>query len=276
MLILGIRKTIRLIPNRLSADYILPFTSSGCPALCVYCYLCCTFFTNSYLRVFVNREEIWRAVEREDARADREVLVEIGSNSDLLLEDAITGSLRWAIERFACLTRVKGTLATKFADVDRLLALDHRGRTRIRVSVNPASIVRRLELGTAPLERRLEAARLLHQAGYPVGINLAPVVLEQGWEHAYGQLLDRLEAELPASLKHTVFFEIIFMTYGMANRKLWAAALPRLPQPYDPEHMRPKGRGKYAYRPAVRDPAAAYFRRELTRRFPRAEISYIC
>jgi spore photoproduct lyase len=37
-LILGIRKTTRLIPNNRSADFIVPFTSSGCSAMCLYCY----------------------------------------------------------------------------------------------------------------------------------------------------------------------------------------------------------------------------------------------
>ncbi|MDQ7794307.1 MAG: radical SAM protein [bacterium] len=276
LLILGVRKTIRLVPNRLSADYILPFTSSGCPAMCVYCYLLCTFFTNSYLRVFVNRDEIWRAVDRKEAHTDRDIVVEIGSNSDLVLEDTLTGSLQWAIDRFSGLRRLQGTLATKFAAVEPLLALDHRRRTRLRVSVNPEPIVRRLEVGTAPLDRRLEAARMLHQAGYPVGVNLAPVVLEDGWERDYGQLLDRLEAELPESLKRTLFFEIIFMTYGVANCRLWAEVSPRIRQPYDPARMRPKGRGKYAYRPEVRGPAEAFFRRELKRRFPQAILTYVC
>lgn len=46
-LILGTRKTIKLTPNDKSADFILPFTSSGCTASCLYCYLVCHFNTNS-------------------------------------------------------------------------------------------------------------------------------------------------------------------------------------------------------------------------------------
>lgn len=46
-LIIGIRKSLRLLRNERSADWIVPFTSSGCPAYCLYCYLRCTFFKNS-------------------------------------------------------------------------------------------------------------------------------------------------------------------------------------------------------------------------------------
>ena len=35
-LILGVRKSLRLIPNTRSADFIVPFTSSGCSAVCLY------------------------------------------------------------------------------------------------------------------------------------------------------------------------------------------------------------------------------------------------
>lgn len=81
-LILGIRKSLRFSPNNRSADFIVPFTSSGCTAMCLYCYLVCTFFKNSYLRIFVNREEMIEAVEKKAQKLGEEKIYEIGSNSD--------------------------------------------------------------------------------------------------------------------------------------------------------------------------------------------------
>ena len=46
---------------------------------------------------------------------------------------------------------------TKFDAVEPLLALDHRGRTRMRASINPAAYAR-FEGGTSPVAARLRRA----------------------------------------------------------------------------------------------------------------------
>ena len=57
-LIIGIRKTHRHVPNAKVSDFLVPYTSSGCIAACLYCYLVCNYNKCSYLRLFVNREEM--------------------------------------------------------------------------------------------------------------------------------------------------------------------------------------------------------------------------
>lgn len=285
VLVLGIRKSLRLMPNRLSADYIVPFTSSGCPAMCLYCYLTCTFFSNAYLRLFVNRERMWETLERRVRRAQAEnqrgheggeVVFEIGSNSDMLVDESLAGNLSWVIPRFGRLPYGKLTFATKFAAVGGLLDLDHGGRTRVRVSVNPDEIIHRIELGTARLGQRLEAANRLFDAGYEVGLNLAPVVLIQDWRTAYGGLLEELRDTLAPGFRHRLFFEVIFMTYGLATRDINRAAFPALTGFHRPDIMRPKGRGKTCYKDPLRAEAEGWLRGELEARFPQARIAYIC
>ncbi|NPV69915.1 MAG: spore photoproduct lyase [Firmicutes bacterium] len=275
VLVIGVRKSLRILPNNRSADYIVPFTSSGCSASCLYCYLLCTFFSSSYLRVFVNREEIWAAVERKSSRLADPAVFEIGSNSDLVLEDSVTGSLQWAIERFAGLERGSATLATKFGAIDGLLSLNHRGKTTIRVSVNPEEIIRRIEMGTSPLGARITAANALAAAGYPVALNLAPVIMLTGWREMYGRLLQRLEAELSAGVKRRLFFEIIFMTYGLANEQINREAFPNAENLLDRRCMRPKGRGKYCYSPRIRTEAEEFLVNEIGSLFPGAPVRYI-
>lgn len=55
-LIIGIRKTHKYVENHKVSDYLVPYTSSGCSAMCLYCYLVCNYNKCSYLRLFVNRE----------------------------------------------------------------------------------------------------------------------------------------------------------------------------------------------------------------------------
>ena len=57
-LIIGIRKTHKYIENHKVSDFLVPYTSSGCIAMCMYCYLVCNYNKCAYLRLFVNREQM--------------------------------------------------------------------------------------------------------------------------------------------------------------------------------------------------------------------------
>ena len=70
-------------------------------------------------------------------KSERELTFEIGSNSDLILENTITGNLEWTIENFKNTNKGYLTFPTKFDMVDPILKLDHKGKIIVRVSVNP-------------------------------------------------------------------------------------------------------------------------------------------
>ena len=57
-LIIGTRKTHKYVPNAKISNFLVPYTSSGCIAACMYCYLVCNYNKCAYLRVFVNREQM--------------------------------------------------------------------------------------------------------------------------------------------------------------------------------------------------------------------------
>ena len=79
-LIIGVRKTHKFVVNKKVSDYLVPYTSSGCPAMCMYCYLVCNYNKCSYLRVFVNREEMLDKIIKVAERSNEELTFEIGSN----------------------------------------------------------------------------------------------------------------------------------------------------------------------------------------------------
>ncbi|MCT4686105.1 SPL family radical SAM protein [Vallitalea sp.] len=274
-LVLGIRKSLQLTPNKLSADFIVPFTSSGCSAMCTYCYLVCNFFKGSYLRIFVNREAMINSVKRKIKQVGERKIYEIGSTSDMVLENTITGNLKWAIEEFGKLDNATCTFATKFAMVDDLLDADHNGNTQMRISVNPDYIIRKVEIGTSKLEDRIDAANKMFNAGYRVGINIAPIILLDNWQVMYRELLESLSKKLDNKLQDQLFFELIFMTYGYANDTINSAALKGVLNVFDRSKMCPKGRGKFCYDLDIREDAARYFKDLITHYFPNATISYI-
>ena len=134
-IVVAVRKTHKFVPNRKTSDYLVPYTSSGCSAACLYCYLVCNYNKCAYLRIFVNREEMLSKIIKTAQKSERDLTFEIGSNSDLVLENEITGNLNFTIESFGKTQKGFLTLPTKFDMVDSLLSLNHNGRTIIRMSV---------------------------------------------------------------------------------------------------------------------------------------------
>ena len=84
-LIIGIRKTHNFVPNHKTSDFLVPYTSSGCTAACMYCYLVCHYNKCAYLRLFVNREKMLEKIIKTAEKSEKNLTFEIGSNSDLIL-----------------------------------------------------------------------------------------------------------------------------------------------------------------------------------------------
>lgn len=273
-LIIGIRKTHRHVPNAKVSDFLVPYTSSGCIAACLYCYLVCNYNKCSYLRLFVNREKMLDKIMKTADRSSENLTFEIGSNSDLVLENTITHNLEWTIERFAKSEKGRLTFPTKFASVAPLLPLHHCGKVIFRMSVNPDKIIRQIELGTSPLNKRMEALNQMCEAGYPCGILIAPVIFLPGWQDMYSQLITVLSEKLSEKVKKTAFIEIIFMSYSFVHRKINEEAFPDAPDLYDKEKMQVRGRGKYGYDQPSRQEGELFFRTELARKLPHMEILY--
>ena len=210
-LIIGTRKTHKYVENHKVSDYLVPYTSSGCTAMCLYCYLVCNYNKCAYLRLFVNREEMLSKIIKTSEKSEKELTFEIGSNSDLILENTITGNLDWTIKEFSKTNKGYLTFPTKFDMVDSICEIEHNNRIIVRMSVNPEIIIYKIELGTSRLKNRIEAINKLKKAGYKVGILIAPVVLIDNWKNEYENLVKYLVDNLSEEVKKEVFFEIIFM-----------------------------------------------------------------
>ena len=132
--------------------------------------------------------------------------------------------------------------------VDDILPLKHNGRIVIRMSVNPAEIINKVEFGTSRLKGRIEAINKLAEAGYKIGILIAPVILVENWQQLYSELIQTLSIELSEKARRTAFFEIIFMTYSYVHTKINEEAFPNAINLYDKEIMTGSGNGKYGYK----------------------------
>ena len=208
-------------------------------------------------------------------RSEKDLTFEIGSNSDLILENTITGNLPWTIEKFKNTNRGKLTFPTKFDMVDDILNLDHKGKVTIRMSVNPEELINKVEFGTSRLKGRIEAINKLKEAGYNVGILIAPVILVKNWKGLYLELIKRLNSELTEKVKKDVFFEIIFMTYSYVHTKINEEAFPNAVNLYNKDIMTGRGRGKYMYKKEIKNEGEMFLREKMSKYFPNNKIEYI-
>ena len=274
-LIIGVRKTHKYQENHKVSDFLVPYTSSGCTASCMYCYLVCNYNKCAYLRLFVNREKMLEKIIKTAEKSDKDLTFEIGSNSDLVLENTITDNLVWTIENFKDSKKGKLTFPTKFDMVEPLLDLDHKGKIIARVSVNPEEIINNVEFGTSRLDGRINAINKLKEAGYEVGILIAPVIFVENWKEEYLELIKTLESRLSTKVKKDVFFEIIFMTYSYVHTKINEEAFPKAINLYNKELMTGRGRGKYWYKAKLREEGERFFIENMKKYFPNNEILYI-
>lgn len=274
-LIIATRKTHKYVENHKVSDYLVPYTSSGCIAMCMYCYLVCNYNKCAYLRLFVNREYMLDKLKKTANKADKNLVFEIGSNSDLILENTITGNLEWTIENFKDSSKGKITFPTKFDMVDPILDLNHNGKVIVRMSLNPEEIINRVEFGTSRLKNRIMAINKLVEAGYEVGILIAPIILVDDWKILYENLLKELLEQLTKKAKKEVFFELIFMTYSFVHNAINHEAFPNAIELYNKEQMTGRGRGKYAYKTQIKEDAKKYMLHLMKEYFPNNEIKYI-
>ena len=257
------------------SNYLVPYTSSGCTAMCMYCYLVCNYNKCAYLRLFVNREYMLDKIKRTADKSESNLVFEIGSNSDLILENTITGNLEWTIDNFSNQQKGMLTFPTKFDMVDPILNLNHNGKIIIRMSINPEEIINMVEFGTSRLSGRIEAINKLVEAGYIVGILIAPIILVDNWKELYNNLLKNLENKLTKKAKMQVFFELIFMTYSYVHNVINHDAFPNAIELYNKDFMTGRGKGKDAYKPAIKEEAKRYMEELMHKYFPNNEIKYI-
>jgi spore photoproduct lyase family protein len=222
-LVLGVKKALAARPNGRSADFIAPSTSNGCAMACAYCYVPRRKGYANPITVFTNIDKITRYlrghVKRQGAKPEPDQIdpaawvYDIGENGDCSVDALVSDNVADLVATFRELPAAKASFATKFVNRD-LLGYDPQGRTRIRFSLMPERDSKLLDIRTSPIDERIAAIDDFVAAGYEVHLNLSPVVLREGWQRDWAELLTRLDDELGAGFKAQAAAEVIMLTHN--------------------------------------------------------------
>ena len=280
---------LKLQPIPPSADFRLDL-AVGCPAHCQYCYLAGSLTGPPVTRAYANLGEVFgvlpgylgqgKITSRNDARRHEGTTFEASCYTDPLGIEHLTGGLSAAIEHVAGMAEDGADIGlrftTKYDAVDPLLTLAHGGRTRARFSVNAEAVTRPFEGGTAPLWDRLAAMGRMAEAGYPVGLTVAPIMPVEGWEEAYTALLSGAADALPQGADLTV--ELITHRFTPGSREVLMGWYPATKLEMDPAVRAQKrnkfGGVKYVYPKALMDEMKGWFGEAVREHLPGAQVLY--
>jgi len=275
-LVVGVRKTPKFQTCRPSAHYQLPLVT-GCPGLCEYCYLSTTMGKKPYIRVYVNVDEILEWTREHIAARSPEVTVfEGAATSDPVPVEPYTGSLARTIEFFGQQSLGRFRFVTKYDDLESILTARHEGKTEVRFSINAAHIIKQFEHGTPSLEKRLEAARQVRAAGYPLGFLVAPIMMLDDWQYEYSRMFDEVRRVLGES--GPLSFEFITHRFTKRAKSQILSVFPQTSLDMDENRRRFKygqfGYGKYVYPPDTMAELKEFFTAQANQVSDQARILY--
>ena len=277
-LVVGVRKTLKFDTSKPSAEYAIPL-ATGCMGHCHYCYLQTTLGSKPYIRTYVNLDEIFEQAEKYMEERKPEITrFEAACTSDIVGIDHLTHSLKKAIEYFGESEHGQLRFVTKFHHVDHLLDAKHNGKTRFRFSINSKYVIKNFEPGTSSFEERLEAARKVAGAGYPLGFIVAPIYRHEGWEEGYRELFERLHQSLDGVNLEDITFELIQHRFTKPAKRVIMKRYPKTKLEMDEEQRKYKwgryGIGKYVYQTDEAKELENTIRESIQTFFPKAEIQY--
>ena len=168
--------------------------ANGCPFNCAWCYLQGTFrFLERGKKPFIkNWNKIELHLQALFQHNSRPELLNAGELSDSLIGEHLNppASQRLA-ELFQSQKTYKLLLVTKSNRVDNLLKLEPKNII-VSFSINAFPVAERWERGAPHPIKRIQAAKKLHEHGYPVRVRIDPMVPVDGWRKHYEDLVSKI------------------------------------------------------------------------------------
>ena len=178
--------------NRMMCPHFdrIKFASNGCYYQCDWCYLKISYRdSRPFISINTQYDKIKSQITNRLNKTNENVIFNSGEMADSLALEHLTRAGREFIPFFGKTQKGYLFMLTKSDNVDDILDLDHNGHTIIAWSMNEPGVSRKYEIGAPTFRRRLEAARKIQDAGYPLRIRLDPIVPVEGWKEKYSKTI---------------------------------------------------------------------------------------
>lgn len=278
-LVVGKRKSLKFQTCKPSANYQLPLVS-GCMGRCEYCYLNTQLGDKPFVRVFTNIDDVLnRAKEYIEERLPQITIFEGAATSDPIPLEPYTNALRKTIEFIGKEEKGRFRFVTKYNDVDTLLDAKHNNHTEIRFSINTPTVINTYEHYTASINKRIEAAVKVANAGYKIGFIIAPIFIYDNWQKEYKDLIENIKSKLPSEFNEQIIFEVISHRYTTKAKNRILEIFPETTLPMNDEDRKFKygqfGYGKYIYTKDQLAEIKEFFIFNIKEIFPNSIIKYV-
>jgi spore photoproduct lyase len=178
-------------PPYLCCQYTTIHAMTQCPFDCTYCILQ-NYLENPLITLYADQDAIFQDIAAvQQSEPNRFFRFGTGELADSLALDFLTGLSGDYIRFFNSRKNALIELKTKSVQIENLFGLNPKHAV-ISWSLNPPSVIRKEELRAAPLHVRLQAARRCQDAGYLIGFHFDPLLLFEGWQSAYDDLIRQL------------------------------------------------------------------------------------
>lgn len=193
----------------------------NCIYECSYCYLQ-GYFNSPDLVLFVNHEEILKAIEEEIVKhtksSDKGIWFHAGEFSDSLALSHITGELPLYFDLFKKHPNAYLELRTKSANIKEIEKIAPSPNIVTSFSLSPDERIKAHDYKTPGLRARLKAIEKLHNLGHPIGIHLDPIIYTTDLEDSYIQLLDQLNEIIPLKDIEYISVGVVRFTKDVYNQ----------------------------------------------------------
>lgn len=167
-----------------------------CNMDCSYCILQ-SYFHPPVLQYFVNQENLF--LELDELFAGKKInRIGTGEFTDSMIWEPWTGLSGLLVPKFSSQSNTVLELKTKTTAINGLKKLQHNRKTIVSWSLNTNKVIHDEERHTASLSARLKAAEKCESWGYPVAFHFDPMVIYNGCEADYQQVVEQIFSHVSA------------------------------------------------------------------------------
>ena len=185
------------LPNDVVCPHFLELKwATGCPYACAWCYLQGTYRflpykTKPRSKEFGRIKEHLFALFEENEKSLPELLNAGELSDSMMTEHQREPFTTFAMGLFGTQDKHKLLLVTKSPMIENLLKVPNANRAVVSFSINAEKVAERWEKAPS-VDKRIEAAGKLKDAGFEVRVRIDPMVPIENWKNEYMGLVNHI------------------------------------------------------------------------------------